>query len=290
MRSSLIPQEVILMRKRRLLHVAALVAVVIGVRSANADSIIYVAGQGNEFGTLDLTTGNFNQIGTFNLPSSNITGMGFGANGSLYGLDSSQPNANLYQINTTNANATLIGGINESAAAATADAAGTLYALSSTYGSAVFYTMNPATTGTTTTTVGSIGTFSAGLIAVNASGMIYTTAYNPTTSQYDLFSIDPTTAAATEIGGVPYIVSGLFVGNTLYGFDPYNDVFTINTSTGVATQVGTYDLNSEDGITAAALMPSLSVPEPASIALGLIAILAGACAGVFRRRPKRPAV
>ncbi len=98
--------------------------------SAKADPTVYVAGSGNEFGTLDLTTGVFTSIGTLNLAAGdNIYGMGFGADGKLYGFDSSLSDAHLFQINTSNAALTDLGAIGMSVIDATADAAGTLYAL-----------------------------------------------------------------------------------------------------------------------------------------------------------------
>lgn len=123
------------MKKRNLVRLVALAAIALGTAmnpsTAKAGSTLYVVGSGNEFGTLNLTTGAFAEIGTLNLPAGdNIYGMGFGSNGDLYALDASLPTASLYQINTSNANVTLIGGINPSQSTidATADASGKLYA------------------------------------------------------------------------------------------------------------------------------------------------------------------
>jgi hypothetical protein len=262
--------------------------------AANAGSVVYVAGSGNEFGTLNLTTGAFTDIGTLNLPTNdNIFGMGFGSNGALYGLDATLPTANLYQINITNADATLIGPTNppESAIDASADASGKLYALSQDT-NAIFYSMTPATTGTTTTVVGPTGISSTGLMAVNASGtQIFTGAYDPTTGTYDLYSINPTTGVATLIGDTGfYIINGLFVNGTLYGFDDVtNAIVTINTTTGIATQVATYNLPGGDNVFASALLTTTSVPEPSSVVLGLIGVAAVGSTGLLRRRSAAPA-
>jgi hypothetical protein len=281
------------MRKCNLLQFLALAAIAVWAAmnpgTADAGSVVYVAGSGNEFGTLNLTTGAFTDIGTLNLPTNdNIFGMGFGSDGKLYGLDATLPTANLYQINTSNANATLIGPTNpaESAIDGTADASGKMYALSQDT-NAIFYTMTPATTGTTTTVVGPTGISSTGLMAVNASGtQIFTGAYDPMTGTTDLYSINPTTGVATLIGDTGfYIINGLFVNGTLYGFDDVtNAIVTINTTTGVATQVATYSLPSGDAIFASALLTTTSIPEPSSVVLGLIAVAAGGSLGLLRRR------
>jgi hypothetical protein len=285
------------MKKCNLLQFLALAAIAVWAAmspgAANAGSVVYVAGSGNEFGTLNLTTGAFTDIGTLNLPANdNIFGMGFGSDGKLYGLDATLPTANLYQINTSNADTTLIGPTNpaESAIDATADASGKMYALSQDT-NAIFYTMTPGTTGTTTTVVGPTGISSTGLMAVNSSGsQIFTGAYDSMTGTTDLYSINPTTGVATLIGDTGfYIINGLFVNGTLYGFDDVtNAIVTINTSTGVGTQVATYSLPSGDVIFASALQTT-SIPEPSSVVLGVIAVAAGGSVSLLRRRRAMPA-
>lgn len=237
------------MRKRNLLHLVALAAIGLAAAmnpgTADAGPVVYVAGSGNEFGTLDLLTGAYSNIGTLSLPvGDSIYGMGF-SGGSLYGLDSSVPNANLELINTTNANVTTVGGINQSAIDGTADASGVMYAMSQDPTNSIFYKLDPGTTGTTTTVVGSTGIASTGLMAVNASGtQIFTGTNDPMTGTTDLYSVNPTTGVATLVGDTGfYIINGLFVGGTLYGFDDNtNAIVTINTTTGMATQVATYSL------------------------------------------------
>ncbi len=276
------------MKKRHLLYLVALasIALVAAIypRAADAGSVVYVAGSGNEFGTLDLTTGNFTQIGTLNLPSGvHIFGMGFGSDGHLYGLDSSVPNANLVQINVSDASVTTVGAINQSVLDATTDASGTIYALSQD-SNATFYTLDPPSTATSV--VGPTGIASTGLMAVNASGtQIFTTAFNPSTGTADLYRIDPTTGAASLIGDTGFgITNGLFVNGTLYGFDPFGAIVTIDTSTGAGTRVATYNLPNADSIFAAAS----AIPEPSSVVLGLIAVALGGSLGLLHRWPSTP--
>lgn len=66
-----------------------------------------------------------------------------------------------------------------------------------------------------------------------------------------------------------YLITGLFVQGTLYGFDDVSDaIVTINTTTGAGTQVGTYSLPNGDVIFASALAPqAAAVPEPSTLAL-----------------------
>jgi hypothetical protein len=266
------------MTTRRLVLAAAalVIGAAIGPSTASAGPIVYVAGTGGEFGTLDLATGDFTSIGTLN-PSSGaeIVGMGFGPDGNLYGLDFIQPNANLYQIDITNANSTLVGAIDHSAYGASTDAAGKVYALSQD-DNALFYTLDPPSR--TTTVVGPTGLAGFFLAAVDAGGsQFFAGAPNPTTGTVNLYSIDTTTGAATLVGDTGFPVSsGLFVGDTLYGFDlNVSAIFTIDTNTGAATQVATYNLPNGDFITAAAApaLQTTPVPEPPALALATIGVV-----------------
>jgi hypothetical protein len=288
------------MKKRNLLHLIALTAIALSAAmnpgTAEADTVIYVAGSSNQFGKLDLTKDVYTNIGTLTLPSStvNIFGMGFGADGKLYGLDSQQPGAHLWQINTTTAVTTDLGSVGQSAIDATADASGKMYALSQDT-NAVFYTLNPPTT--SPTVVGSSGITGTGLLAVNASGtQIFTGALDPVTGTTDLYSVNPTTGVATLVGDTGFfIINGLFVNGTLYGFDDNtNAIVTINTTTGAGTQVGTYNIGSTNGvpdaILASAPFQAAAVPEPSSVVLGLIAVVACGSLGLLRRRPATPVV
>jgi hypothetical protein len=272
-------QEASIMLKRHVLHGFALATVLTLAWAlapgAQAGPVVYVTGSENEFGTLDLATGAFNQIATLALPAGDyIYGMGWGANGMLYGVDS-DPNANLWQINPSNGNVTEIGAIGYSALDATSDSSGKLYVLSQDM-NAIYYTLNPPSP--TPSVVGPIGMSSGGLMAVTPNGQqLYTT----TQSTYDLVSINPMTGAASVIGPTGFAIdNGLFVNGTLYGFDTSVDaVVTINTSTGAATQIATYSLPNGDVIYASAL-----VPEPSSLALGLVGTIVVGSGLAWRRK------
>ncbi len=268
----------------------------IGTSTARADPIAYVTGSpnptsptgpgiGNEFGTIDLATGAFTQIATLSFPGfpggDSMFGIGFGANGMLYGLDA-EPNANLWQINTTTGALTLVGAVGQSADGATADANGNFYAFSADNGAA-YYTLNPPSL--TSNVVNGATTIlnDSGLVAVNGS-QLFTTDLSPSVKSV-LESINPTTGAANVIGDTGYVLlAGLFAGSTLYGFDSSVDaIVTIDTSSGASTVVATYSLPNGDSIVSAALAPAL-VPEPSSVVLSLFGIGLAGSLGFLRNR------
>ena len=181
------------MTMRKLVRVGAVaLAVSLGCAVASppagAESV-YVTGIGNEFGTLDLASGSFSQIATLALPDGDfIFGMGFGADGNLYGVDA-QPDAHLWQINPGNGGLTDLGAIGQSALDATSDTSGKLYVLSQDV-NAIYYTMNPPSA--TPTVIGAIGISSGGLMAVSADGkQLFTTTPSTTTSTYNLVAAGP---------------------------------------------------------------------------------------------------
>ena len=275
------------MKKQDLLRIAALAAIIalgasVTPRTAVASSTVYVAGSGNEFGTLNLTTGAFTSIGTLNLPSGDqIFGMGFGADGNLYGVDN-ESDAQLFRINPTNATVTDLGAIGMSAIDATMDASGKMFVLSHD-ANAIFYTLNPPSTATNV--VGPTGISSEGLFAVNAAGTQLFTSVVTGGSTYDLASVNLTTGVATDIGNTGFFpFNGLFVGSTLYGFDAFGKIITLNTTTGAGTQVGTYSLPNGDLIGASAVLMSQSVPEPSGLVLGLVSVVLMGSLGLIRRR------
>jgi hypothetical protein len=294
------------MKKRKVLHLVALAAMALaaamGPGTAEAGAVVYVAGSGNEFGTLDLTTGNYTNIGTLALPggaaNDNMFGMGFGADGKLYGLDSqTNPDAHLWLINPATAGVTDLGGVGQTAIDATADASGKMYALSQDLATSDLYTLNPPST--TTTPVGPTGFIGTGLVAVTADGShIYAGATDPVTGTTDLYSVNPATGVGTLIGDTGFfIINGLFVNGVLYGFDDHtNAIVTINLTTGAGTQVATYNTGGNPGlgppndptagdvIFASATMSIASIPEPSSVVLGAIALVAGGSLGLLRRR------
>jgi uncharacterized protein (TIGR03437 family) len=168
-----------------------------------ADNLAYMLGTAalgveNPFGTVDLKTGAFTLIG--NMGSGGYDGLAV-ANGVLY----TEQNGLLYSVNTSNANLTLIGGLNGN---------------------------NLATFGSTTT----------GLYGLAGTG---------SSEMATLFSINPQTGAVTAIGpiGASAVPNGqgyysrLSVGSSTLYMEFNSNLYTINTTTGAATRVGTTDSN-----------------------------------------------
>jgi uncharacterized protein (TIGR03437 family) len=156
-------------------------------------------GDENPFGVVDLNSGAFTLIG--NMGSGGYDGLAV-ANGVLY----TEQNGLLYSVDTANANLTLIGGVTG--------------------------TPNLASFGSTTT----------GLYGLTGLG---------SSEVATLLSINPQTGAMTAIGpiGAAVIPNGqtyyqrLSVGaGTLY-MESSSNLYTIDTTTGAATQVGTTDTN-----------------------------------------------
>lgn len=234
---------------------------------------VYVAGFNNEFGTLNLSTGAFTQIGVLNLPAGDyLYGMGFSSNGTLYGLDNGNdsPNftAHLWSIDPANATVTDLGDTGQFSIGATVHG-NTVYALDDS-NSAVLYTVDPSTM--TTTVIGSTGFAGDGLIALNSSGQIF--AGENSFPGDNLYNLNPTTAASTFVGDMNHTMfTGFFAGSTLYSLSSKPDnygIYTIDTTTGIATLVGNYSLPDGDSILASAYLsgvPAAATPEPASLTL-----------------------
>jgi hypothetical protein len=72
--------------------------------TCTADPLFYAVTSKNDFGTLDPLTGTFSYISTLSITvGSEIVGIGFAANGNLYGLDTyPQGLSTLFQFNTNN--------------------------------------------------------------------------------------------------------------------------------------------------------------------------------------------
>ena len=270
--------------KRPRLAWVALLAAALGAAAdgqAAAGPVVYVAGSSNEFGTLDLNTGNFNLIGQF--PTGRrgqfpIFGLGFTGPGQLDAVDA---RGNVFAVDPTNATVTPLfstgtfpnggGGGN-----------GNMYIFDSSTGNVDVLNINNRTVNTLANFP---NTQSTGFTAVGPDGSLYVTVYNSNPGggpSDDLYRINLLTGAMTDIGpDLNSLYAGVFVGPMLYGFGPSGGIYTVNTTTGQETFMGAYLLPGGDSIYAAAFQGQ-SVPEPSSLIL-----LAGgmACvAGLFPRR------
>lgn len=229
---------------------------------------VYVAGSSNEFGTLNLATGQFTQTGTL---ASTLFGLGFTSGGTLYGVDSM---SQLYQVDPVTGVETLEGHIGPDAAFTATASGELLYGLTGA-SSAVFFSISP-TTQTATELATDTGITSDGLFA-SSGGTLYATGMSSTgiSTLYRL----TTSGVVTALGSTGIMDTneafgaGVFAGNTLYGFNNNRGIYTFDTGTGAATLTRPYDLGtSGDTLYAAALAPA-AAPEPATPATLILGIL-----------------
>jgi hypothetical protein len=213
------------------------------------------------FGTLNLSTGQYTQVATMSVLVSSLTSI---SNGTLYASDS---NGNLYSV-SGGGGLTPFGSIPPPNVPAGGSQFGYLGLANA--GSNGFYGVNlnanpgtgssfPGTldhitaNGTSVSTVGTLGSqlngFSSGDLAYGPNGSLYFTSFN-VNADPELFQVNTTTGLATEVG------TGLGLSNTqgltlvnaggqLYGIDTFEPsgsgpigIYTINTTTGVATATG----------------------------------------------------
>ena len=283
-------------RKSAFLGLAALVALglaapAVQAQTAYVDSFGF---GGDTFGTLNLQTGTFTSIGTL---SSALFALGFGANGTLYGLGpDSSSGTELYQIATnTGAETSLqdFTGFNVYGGSGNAD--GTFTAItdpaSASNDHSSLVTVDPVAE---TATAGAMTFASADGFAVSdGSGSVYVSDTNVTGTVTDGLDVvnttakHPTTAFLGDTG-IADVYTGLFSGGQLYtfGYDPNSvdeleGVYTLSTDTGAATLVAA--TSNDQDIFAAALAPA-AVPEASTtVSFGLL-LACGGLALIAKRR------
>lgn len=261
------------------LRTACLVAFLALGADAEAGFTVHVTTFDRELGTLDLETGVYSAIGNLGLGSP-IYGMGFGADGLLYGLDS-RAGAHLFRIDTATATAVDLGDIGRAIIGAGADPRGTLFALEWASRPDVLSLDPPSGS---TTVLGGVDFVGSGLVAVSGDGLIYLSESSFLGGD-TLHVFDPSSGTSSVVGATGLdLVAGLFVGDTLYGLSYDNEVYTIDTATGLATFVTSTTLPDDTFFTGVAV-----IPEPASLWLTATGILGlAAVRGVRHRAARRP--
>ncbi len=259
------------MRFTRHLIALCILLILCAAITPSSSALLYVAGDGGQFGTLDPLTGNYASIGTTNV---NLFGLGFDAGGTLYGLDTL---GDLHQVDTTTAALTLIGstGLTTSSIGATSD--GTLYAMTFENPSNL-YRLNPSTVAATL--VGNTGFASIGGINGDDSGNLYAT----TGTDQNFYKVDPTTGAGTLLGTATYgeVFALAFTDSTMFALNIAGEIHSVDLSNGMSSFVSNYDTNQAGLIGAAARVARLQViPEPTPLVLLTVGLLGLA---VLKRR------
>ncbi len=243
----------------------------------SAAPLTYAVTDSKQFGTLDLSSGNFTQI-------SSTADVLYGIVGVSGGFDALTSNGILVSINPSTGAETTIGDTTLGSNTNTFDSfAGTLYAIGV---NGELYSINPATAALTT--VGSTG-----IAPLNASdayytsltgfnGSLYYTLEDVTTSVGpDLYKVNPATGASQFIGSTAgYLDASLYYNGVFYGLSSTDDpqgarIFSINPTSGQGSLLGDISGNATTvyGVTV--------VPEPATVVL----LGAGLAALYFRSRP-----
>ncbi len=218
---------------RLLLTVGLLVSLAAALQ---ADDMAYMLGTQalgvqNPLGIVDLNTGVFTFIG--NMGSGGYTGLAV-ANGILY----TEQNGLLYSVNTSNANLTLIGGINGNNLAAFGSTTTGLYGLAGTGSNVVatLFSINPETGAIT-----AIGPLGASAVP-NGQGYYARLSVGSNTLymefQSNLYIINTTTGAATQVGTTDshdYLTSVPLFENGTYYAGNGSGIGTLNVTTGQIT-------------------------------------------------------
>ncbi len=201
--------------------------------SLQASPLAYAITAGEQFGTIDLSTGAFTQIDA----SEGIAMAGLGvAGGNLYTETYANFNPTLDEINPATGALSAVG--NGGAAVelfAFGSTTSGLYALGGSTTDFTLYSINRSTGVATAIGLTGFGQGGAYSLSTNSSTLYFTQGSNST-----LYTINTSTGASTAVGslgGGEQMSALLFTGGTLYGNDSqpgFNAISTINTTTGAA--------------------------------------------------------
>lgn len=248
-----------------------LIVILVGwATSAHALPDLWVSDGVGTLGTVDVATGSVSVIGNMGVT---MTDLAFDPSGNLYGISFT----NLYQINSTTAQTTLVGSLGLTGANALVFGTdGTLYA--ATDNTTELYSVN-AVTGAATS-LGTTGFSSAGDLAFN-NGELF---LSSTTDQLVKIGLNPASGSAVGPFGVPNVFglgTELATGGNgiLYGISG-TEILNVNTTTGFATALIDYGGQGLSASFGAAFFseagagstpppppPPGTVPEPASLLL-----------------------
>lgn len=237
--------------------------------SAHALPNIWVSDASGTLGTVDVATGSVSVIGNMGVQ---MTDLAFDPSGNLYGISFT----NLYQINSTTGQASLVGGLGLTGANALVFGTdGTLYAAANN--TTNLYSINTVTGAATS--LGSTGFLSEGDLAFNGGNLFLSS----TTDQLIQVGLNPVSGTVIGAFGVPDVFGlGTELANggngILYGISG-TQILTINTATGAGTALVNYGGNGLGASFGAAFFseagagtpppppPPGTVPEPTSLLL-----------------------
>jgi hypothetical protein len=250
--------------------------------AARADPLAYMLTTDKDFGTIDLATGDFTSDG---FESVQLAGLGE-IGSTLYGVNYAAGTGTLYTIDTANGSLTTVGTDTAVEYEAFGSTLTNLYAIGeNNVGAFELYSVNssngsPTLLGLTGLTPGGDYTLST-----DSSTLYFAEGTN-------LYTIDTTTGAATLIGPTGGKQFGGLVTetSTLYGgeYYPTFEVDTLNTTSGTATAGPALSGTDGSGFAGlAAIPPTATTPEPASVSLLLVGFLA---AGIWIKARRQTAV
>ena len=260
---------------------------------ASARATIYVAadnGSTNLFGTLDLASGQFSQIATTDPLFYALTA---GAGGKIFGADLNS--GHLFTISKSGASTQFGSSTAPDAFQGLAYSKSTGNFLAANVGQTTVTLYSIAGNGNSHSLIGEMvganspGLFPTGNLAFGPAGQLYFDYLAADSTSAALYTVDTSTGGLTAVGsGLGTDILTLFSdGNSLYGIDTDftpNDaplgIYTINTTTGVATQVSTVTGLPGDYFLDAA---TVSTPDTGST-FGLLSLVLTALLGANRFR------
>jgi hypothetical protein len=260
---------------------------------AQAGELAYVTNFSGQFGDINLSTGVFTPIGPGT--SNSLDGLGGTAGGPFYGVDSVTghlirvaPNGSSTDVGDTGTGpqagpgGVSINGSLTTGAEYAVNFSNHLLSIDPSNGSTADLGLIAALPPSDQQYIGNLVTSFSG----NATDLFFTMEIfsGPNQLAPTLYDINPHTLAATSqpLIGVDNVIGSGWIGGQLYGFTGDGAIVTIDTATGVATQVATYDAGTiPNGPPLTGVFGAQATPEPAT---GMLLLAAGGL--LWRRRSK----
>ena len=266
--------------------IAALVGAILTPSMARAGSIAYVTNFIGQFGTIDLGSGTFTPLGP-GTPNS-LDGLGGQPGGPFYGVDSVtghliriNPNGTFLDVGDTGTGANVgPNGVSISSSLTNGalyglDFSDNLLSFNHTTGAATLLGAVSGLAPSEQIYMGNLFTSLAG----NATDLFFTLEIptGPLAIAPTLYDINPLTRTSTSklLVGISNVIGSGWINGKVYGFTGDGKIVTIDTNTGVATLVATYDSSFDPtGPPLTGIFGAVATPEPGTFALAGLALLA----------------